>query len=70
MTQLALEYEPFVTLPLRRPRFATDHYESMIERLRGKQIDQLYAWKELRDDGWDVTALLAPDGSVVMLACR
>ena len=40
----------------------------LIERATGPRVARLLAeLKELRAEGWDVTALLAPDGSVVGL---
>ena len=47
--------------------------QTMIERVPsdryfGRTLD---VWKPLRHEGWDVTALLAPDKkTVVYLACR
>ena len=40
----------------------------LIENARGAQVPRLlHELKALHEDGWDVTALLAPDGSVVGL---
>src|SRR5262249_45378094 len=47
--------------------------ETMITRVptvRARSGKDIYEWKRLQDAGWSVTALLAPDRSVVLLACR
>jgi hypothetical protein len=68
--QLQLDFQPFGQ-PTRLPRFAVTQYESMIARIPPSRVSRdLYEWKRLRDHGWDVTAVLAPNGSVVMLAYR
>jgi hypothetical protein len=45
----------------------------MIERVTVDRYfgDQLDVWKNLRQDGWSVEALIAPDQkTVVFLACK
>jgi len=40
----------------------------LIERATGRDVIRLlHDLKELREEGWDVTALLAPEGTVVGL---
>lgn len=49
---------------------------TMIERVPSSQLARgvdppLDQWKRLRGEGWDVTALIAPDKlTIVFLACR
>lgn len=66
MTQLALSWEPFEL----RTTFALETFVERVpvDSFLSAHIDR---WKAMRRDGWDVTALLAPDSrSVVCLACR
>jgi hypothetical protein len=63
--QLEFGYEPFA-LP-------ASSLEAFIERVPSDSRlgDKLDEWKHLSREGWDVTALLAPDSkTVVGLGCR
>jgi len=61
----ALAYEPFV-LPL-------PPLETFLERVPSDAHlpDALARWKQMQREGWDLTALVAPDSkTVVALGCR
>jgi hypothetical protein len=62
----ALPYEPFVFAP-------AAELEWFVERVPcdNRLGDRIDGWKQLVRDGWDVTALLAPDSKTVLaLGCR
>lgn len=61
----ALAYEPFV-LPI-------PPLEVFLERVPSDVhlTDHLASWKAMQRNGWDLTALVAPDSkTVVALGCR
>jgi hypothetical protein len=61
----SVAYEPFV-LP-------APPLETFVERVPSdvKLPTHLSRWKQLQREGWDVTALIAPDSkSVIALGCR
>lgn len=72
--QIALAYEPFELRCSRPPlRLVDAPLESMLERVPSdlRLGSRLAEWKALRNDGWEVHALLAPDAkTVVLIACR
>lgn len=68
----ALAYEQF-ELPWAPPLYAVGSVRCRIERVPSdpRLASKLQEYKRLREDGWDVTALLAPDSrTVLLMACR